>query len=322
MFKVIFNTPTIDGVCNVRLSYCAKEFDVGVRFLGVNNLQSRNNTILVHQTLSNGMRTLANFDGWWAEIIGCGKIIDINKYCVIIIDKNDIIYSVAEVNLFQIAQIEDAILSYFNIHQIYINLGASFGGACALAFSVTSNKKIEKTVIISYTHKAYVNQILYRNIITQILENSQNRDLAVKLIQKLNVIFYRNSSVWRDTSTTPSEYLKSLTNKLPQVSYEIFVKIIQLMCEFGISNDDCLEINSDIHLIYSSSDNMYLPQQVIEFYNILSSYNKFVVLHKLISDKGHDAFLVEQYKLSKIISQIIELGGNNERFESNYKTVL
>ncbi|RTL13150.1 MAG: hypothetical protein EKK54_01270 [Neisseriaceae bacterium] len=278
------------GICNVNF-----------RVLGSSSLL---NVILIHQTISNDMYTLSDSNGWWEGVVGYNQVLDLEKYTVFMISKLDVI-RIGITNFFEIAEIEDKILSSFGVEKIFLNIGGSFGGAGALSFSTISDKDIVHNIIISFTHQQYNHQVLYRRIILKIFNNAIDSNYAAKLIQQLNVLFYRSPIAWEELDLSVEIYLDKLNCKIPSVKSNDYISMINMLLEFEFSKTNIEGLKGKIHLVFSKNDNMYLKDHIEEFFHILTNMGKLSYLHELVSIKGHDAFLIEQNKLSKILSNII-----------------
>ena len=118
-----------------------------------------------------------------------------------------------------------------------------------------------------------------------------------KEIQLLSMYLSRNPMLFNHYLPSKDDevtlYLDKCVKKLPIVNMEIYNQILDMLNNFNISNE-MREIKGKVDILACDSDNYYLPHQQREFYEILKKANVDVTLNFISSNKGHDAFLLEE----------------------------
>ena len=75
------------------------------------------------------------------------------------------------------------------------------------------------------------------------------------------------------------------------------------------------KIKSNIHIVSIDSDYYFTLERDIYTYNLIKSVKQNIYHHIIQSVHGHDCFLIENEKMSKILSKILiePKNGNNTR---------
>tara|TARA_B100000614_G_C14328787_1_gene403776 strand:- start:378 stop:695 length:318 start_codon:yes stop_codon:yes gene_type:complete len=75
------------------------------------------------------------------------------------------------------------------------------------------------------------------------------------------------------------------------------------------------KIKSNIHIVSIDSDYYFTLERDIYTYNLIKSVKQNIYHHIIQSVHGHDGFLIENEKMSKILSKILieSKNGNNTR---------
>ena len=135
--------------------------------------------ILINHALT-GNSIVSGKDGWWTEIVGINKAIDLNKFTVLCINipgngfnEKDFNFSV-ELDLGDIAHIFIMVLDKLKISNLYAIIGGSIGGCLTWEMAAIKNDIAEKIIPVASDWKA--NDWLIANTFLQdrILENSKD----------------------------------------------------------------------------------------------------------------------------------------------------
>ena len=135
--------------------------------------------ILINHALT-GNSLVCGRNGWWSEIVGIDKAIDLNRYTVLCINipgngfnENNFDFSL-ELNLGDVAHLFIKVLEKLKISQLYAIIGGSIGGCLSWEMAAIKNDIADKIIPIASDWKA--NDWLLANTFLQdrILENSRD----------------------------------------------------------------------------------------------------------------------------------------------------
>ena len=135
--------------------------------------------ILINHALT-GNSLVCGKNGWWSEIVGIDKAIDLNEYTVLCINipgngfnENNFDHSI-EFNLGDIAHLFIKVLEKLKISKLYAIIGGSIGGCLSWEMIAIKNDIADKIIPIASDWKA--NDWLLANTFLQdrILENSRD----------------------------------------------------------------------------------------------------------------------------------------------------
>ena len=109
--------------------------------------------ILINHALT-GNSLVCGRNGWWNEIVGNDKAIDLNKYTVLCINipgngfnENNFDYSL-ELNLGDIAHLFIKVLEKLKISKLYAIIGGSIGGCLSWEMTAIKNDIADKLSLI------------------------------------------------------------------------------------------------------------------------------------------------------------------------------
>ena len=183
----------------------------------------KSNVILIHHALSTGSHVasheLNRLAGWWEQVVGSGKAIDTNKYCVICINNIGGCYgSIGPasinpetdqpyLNSFPILKFTDIgksqkiLLDYLGVKKLYAIIGSSVGAMTSLQMNFDFPNITERLLLISSCHKAYPANIANRHIQREVIQldrsyNNGNYHISpiegLKAARKLGFYTYRS----------------------------------------------------------------------------------------------------------------------------------
>jgi len=138
--------------------------------------------VLVNHALT-GNSNVSGENGWWNNLVGENKVIDVKKYSVIAFNipgngfdgKNEnLIQNYKKIISKDIAAVFWKGLEYFKINQLYAIIGGSLGGAIAWEMAFIKPKSIQYIIPIATNWK--VSDWIVGNVLVQdaILNNSIN----------------------------------------------------------------------------------------------------------------------------------------------------
>ena len=281
--------------------------------------------ILINHALT-GNSLVCGRNGWWNDIVGNDKAIDLNKYTVLCINipgngfnENNFDYSL-ELNLGDIAHLFIKVLEKLKISKLYAIIGGSIGGCLSWEMTAIKNDIADKIIPVASDWKA--NDWLLANTFLQdrILKNSSDpvgdarihAMLFYRTPESLNQRFSRSKNIEKGIYNIES-WLDHHSLKLNQrFSLNSYKFLNNLLRSTNIARDDSsLESKiksskSEIHIISVDSDIFFLPDEDRITTSRLKKRDVKIKNHIIESIHGHDAFLIETKQISDIFIKILK----------------
>ena len=281
--------------------------------------------ILINHALT-GNSLVCGRNGWWNEIVGNHKAIDLNKYTVLCINipgngfnENNFDYSL-ELNLGDIAHLFIKVLEKLKISKLYAIIGGSIGGCLLWEMTAIKNDIADKIIPVASDWKS--NDWLIANTFLQdrILKNSSDpvgdarihAMLFYRTPESLNQRFSRSKNIEKGIYNIES-WLDHHALKLNQrFSPNSYIFLNNLLRSTNIARDNLsLESKiksskSEIHIISVDSDIFFLPDEDRITTSRLKKQDVKIKNHIIESIHGHDAFLIETKQISDIFIKILE----------------
>ena len=279
--------------------------------------------VLVNHSLT-GDAHLTGKKGWWNEIIGSGKIIDTKRYTVLgfNIPGNGVMGqtfdSPEHFHTGDIAMLFLKALNVLNVKHLHALIGGSIGGGIAWEMSAISPKLCKYLIPIAADWKA--NDWITANTFLQkrILQNSKNPLEDARIHAMLT---YRTPQSFDSRFKRTKNYDKGLQNietwllyhgdKLAKrFSLKAYVMMNHLLASIDVEregrniNDIIKNINAEIHLVAIDSDLFFTPMEDKKTFELGKKIKKDIYYHEISSIHGHDAFLIENEKMVKILAKI------------------
>lgn len=289
--------------------------------------------IVVNHALT-GNSNVTGENGWWNELIGENKTIDINHFTIIAFnipgngfDKNpeNLISNYQDFTIRDIASIFWKGLFFLNVHQVFAAIGGSLGGAIAWEMAVLQPNKIQNLIPIATDWKATDWVVANVLIQDQILNNSENpigdarlhAMLLYRTPQSINQRFKRaQSNQVFHIENWLTNHGKKLKNRFQLQSYKLMNHLLKTN-DITRNRKDFLsvanEIKSAIHIISVDSDYFFIANENHETYHQLKMVKQNVFYNEIKSIHGHDAFLIEFNQLNEILEPIF-----NKQKQQNY----
>ena len=193
---------------------------------------ARDNAVLIFTGLSPSAHAASNTDdpsaGWWEDMVGPGKPVDINRYFVICVNslgscfgstgpasvdpETNALYRLS----FPILCVEDIanaashVLDALAVDTLHTVVGSSMGGMTALAFALMFPERTRRLVSISSAARSLPFSIALRSLQREIIrkdpdwqngqyELSSNGPISgMRLARKLGMITYRSAAEWAE----------------------------------------------------------------------------------------------------------------------------
>ncbi|MCM4157774.1 alpha/beta fold hydrolase [Gramella sp. AN32] len=282
--------------------------------------------ILVNHALTGNSLVTGN-DGWWKELIGKNKCIDIDQYCILAFNipgngfkghEDQFFENYKEFTLTDIAKIQAVALEKLEIEKLFAIIGGSIGGALAWELAVLKPEIAENIIPIAADYKATDWLLANCRIQDHILNNSSN---PVHDARMHAMTFYRTpQSLAQKFEGKRNEENRSyevenwllhhgekLKNRFTLPSYKLMNHLLTTIdISHGSGNhlEAAQNIKGDIHIVTVNSDLFFLAEENWNTYVELSLLKNNISIHEIKSIHGHDAFLIETDQLNQFLKPI------------------
>lgn len=282
--------------------------------------------VLVNHALT-GNSNLAGENGWWKELVGEGKVIDLGEYTVIGLnipgnaypDKTNLITSDYKTfTTYSIAELFWQALDRLSISHLYAVIGGSLGGAIAWEMAVIRPKSIDHLIPIATSIQA--SDWLIGNVLVQEMLLNQNikpvenaRMHAMLLYRTPESLMQKFNKTYVDSENqyAVESWLKyhgsALYKRYPLHAYKQMNYLLRTIGE-GLTEEAikefAVESTSYIHCIAIDSDYMFTIKEQKNIYKKIKKFKQNIDFHEVKSIHGHDAFLIEFEQLSSLLNKI------------------
>jgi homoserine O-acetyltransferase len=281
--------------------------------------------VLINHSLT-GDSNVAGQKGWWKELVGPEKTIDTNRFAVLSFNipgngiAGQFISTPKEFHTGDIASIFLKALEQLGVAKLYALIGGSIGGGIAWEMAALAPDLTDYLVPIASDWKA--NDWILANTFLQsrILENSNN-PLEDARIHAMLTYRTPQSFTYRFDRTVNEElgiynvesWLMHHGKKLAQrFDLKAYTLVNHLLSSINIERngenayDLIKKITAEIHLISIDSDLFFTPIEDQQTYQRVKPLKESIFYHELKSIHGHDAFLIEDEAMKKILSPLFK----------------
>lgn len=288
--------------------------------------------VLVFHALS-GNSEVAGPNGWWKEIVGEGKPIDLDHYSVLAFDMpgngfdgkpENLLHNFREFTLKDIAEIFKSALKKLGIKEIFAGIGGSIGGALAWELAALEPGLFQHIFPVATDYKSSEWLKALCKVQDQILNNSAE---PLKDARIHAMTFYRSPQSFKYKFGNPQinvenrkieDWLEFHGRKLEErfqlASYKLMNHLLTTI-DISNENEDVISvastIESGIHIITVNSDNFFLPDDNWDTYVNLSLIKNNISIHEIRSIHGHDAFLIEYFQLAEFLKPVFNINKTN-----------
>lgn len=311
-----------DGGCRcIQLRLCPK-YGEGSRQVAVRYQSSGapgDPVVLVQGGISADCRvsSTAGRAGWWADLVGTGKAIDLARYRVVSIDWIDAeALGSCSVSTEDQADALAGLLDALGIEQAHAFVGASYGAMVGLAFAARHASRLRQLVAIAGAHRPHPLATAQRVVQRRILElglASGCEQQALELARQLAFTSYRGSRELARRFGGAAEYQDGRF-RLPVEDWLTHVGRKGLE-GFSARRYHALSESIDLHdinpsrigvpatLIGFTSDRLVPLADLCELQRKLATA---ATLHAVESEYGHDGFLKESASLAPLLRDALE----------------
>lgn len=281
--------------------------------------------ILVHHALT-GNSDVAGKNGWWKELVGYDKVVDLNRYCVLCFNIPGNGYSIENqldacdlLNTRAVAKIFWQALFALEVFHVHAMIGGSLGGGIAWEMAFLDSEKVTHLIPIATDWKASDWLIAQVFIQEQILKHAEN---------PLKIARMHAMTLYRSAESFDEKFQKSYDNEIQEYAVEswlnhhgetlknrfslsAYLRMNHLLGSIGeelsISEIEDFAKNSSTHIHWISidSDLLFPLKQQLQHFEELKKDKENMNFYRIQSPHGHDAFLIEYAQLNQLLQQIL-----------------
>lgn len=274
--------------------------------------------VLVCHALT-GNSAVAGPEGWWAKLIGPGQTIDTTRYTILSIDIPGNEYAGSAplddpslLSVRDVARLWLLVLRELRVDHLYALIGPSLGGGIAWQIAALEPTLAEHLFPIATDYKASDWLLAQTEVQRLILDHS---DHPIHDARVHAMLTYRTpeSLIGRfEGKTTDSGlprvldwldyHCRTLEGRFSLSAYRVMTFLTSTI-HVADREIELARIASEIHIVAIDSDRLFpyfIARETIE--GLRCSSKERAELHTIVSDHGHDAFLIEYDQLCRIMS--------------------
>jgi len=279
--------------------------------------------VLVNHSLTGDSNVSGN-NGWWSEIIGPGMTIDTNHYSVLAFNipgngfQDSIIKNHNDFHSGDIARLFFEGLRILGVKNLYAIIGGSIGGSIVWEMGALYPNLSKHLIPVGSDWKAS-DWIIANTFLQKRILNNSSKPLEDARIHAMLTYRTPNSFDNRFNRTINDEnnmynvenwlihHGKKLNNRFKLEAYIFMnhllstVDITRTLMSF---EQIIKKIKSSIHLIAIDSDLYFFSYQDKLTFEKVKKSKKNIFYNEIKSIHGHDAFLIENVKMSNILKPI------------------
>lgn len=288
--------------------------------------------VLVNHALT-GNADVGGPDGWWASLVGNGKRIDTLAYTVLSFnipgnghdDKpENLVQDYWHYSIRDVAALFWQGLDRLCVDSLFAIIGGSLGGNVAWEMAAQQPKRIYHLIPVAAHWKA--TDWVVANVLVQdrILNNSDNpvedaRLHAMLLYRTPESLAARFQGKAGDGKFAVEEWLSGhgtkLRNRFRLSSYKLMnhlLKTSDITRGTGDLQAVLSGFNGSVHIVAVNTDYFYTAAESRKTAQALSVFLPDTYYHELHSIHGHDGFLMETGKLSRVLGAVFGLVGKEQ----------
>ncbi len=306
--------------------------------------------ILINHALT-GNAVVIGENGWWNDLIGIDKTIDIRKYTIVSFNVPgngfDVhtIENYLDFNARDIARVFLEGLRFLEIKRLFALIGGSVGGGIGWEMVALAPKITLNFIPIATDWKStdwliancYLQEKILNNSSKPIEDARIHAMLCYRTPESFKEKFQRTSTASFESFQVES-WLNHHGEKLQQrFQLSAYKMMNQLLKTIDITRNRASfetiisEIEADIHIIGINSDLFFTANENRETYHEIRKFKDNVFYSEIDSQHGHDAFLMEYEQLDNLLEvvfknkkkmKILKFGGKSLTNGEGINTVL
>lgn len=262
--------------------------------------------------------------GWWEWMVGVERPLDLRTHQVLSLDylggRGDTTGMPEEgegplLTPRDQADVLAAVTSALRVEPLCGLIGASFGGAVALAFAARHPEKVRKTLVIGAAHRSHplatALRVIQRRIVRDAVAQGREEE-GLALARALAMTTYRSDVEFEERFAGPP-VVDGTELRFPVEDYidhhgRTFAgrftadQFRRLSQSSDLHHVDPREVRSPVTLVSTDPDMLAPPWQMEALARELGEGHELV---RVSSKHGHDAFLTDEKAFSRIVSDFI-----------------
>lgn len=282
--------------------------------------------VVVNHALTGNSNVTSN-EGWWNELIGENKTIDLNCYTVIAFNipgngfdglPENLIENYQDFTARDIARIFWEGLFFLKVNEIFALIGGSLGGGIAWEMANLEPYKIQNLIPIATDWKA-TDWVIANVLVQDKLLNHSANPIADARIHAM--LLYRTPESLKHKFNREKQFGSNvfqienwlinhgdkLKKRFQLSSYKLMNHLLKTIDITNKTQDvikTISKISANIHIVSVNTDLFFIAKENRETYEELKNIKSNIFYHEIKSIHGHDAFLIEYEQLSAFLKPI------------------
>ncbi|TRX38992.1 bifunctional aspartate kinase/homoserine dehydrogenase I [Flavobacterium restrictum] len=281
--------------------------------------------ILINHALTGNSQVIGE-NGWWNDLIGVDKTIDIRKYTILSFNVPGNGFDVhtmekyLDFNARDIARIFLEGIRFLNIERVFALIGGSVGGGIAWEMVALAPKITQNFIPIATDWKSTDWLIANCYLQEQILTNSRkpiedariHAMLCYRTPESFKEKFQRNTNDQLESFKVESwlnHHGEKLQKRFQLSAYKMMnqlLKTIDVTRNRTSFESIIAQIDADIYIIGINSDLFFTANENRETYYEIKKFKNNVFYSEIDSQHGHDAFLMEYEQLDNLLEVVFK----------------
>lgn len=281
--------------------------------------------VLINHALTGNSQVVGE-NGWWNDLIGENKTIDIQKYTIVSFNvpgngfDAHTIDNYLDFNSRDIARIFLEGIRFLKINRLFALIGGSVGGGIAWEMVALEPKITENFIPIATDWKSTDWLIANCYLQEQILNNSRkpiedariHAMLCYRTPESFKEKFQRNTNDQLESFKVESwlnHHGEKLQKRFQLSAYKMMnqlLKTIDITRNRTSFESIIVEVNANIYIIGINSDLFFTANENRETYNEIKKFKNNVFYSEIDSQHGHDAFLMEYDQLNNLLEVVFK----------------
>lgn len=274
--------------------------------------------------------TGAGAAGWWQEMVGPGRAIDVRRHTVIGLDflggaggsTGASAPDFPRVTTQDQARLVAAVLNHLGIRRAATVVGSSYGGMVALAFGALFGDRADRLLVISAAHESHPMATALRSLQRRAVRLGLGTDRlheGMAIARGLAMTTYRTAGEFaerfggapEDTPAGPRFPVEAYLEHHGDLFSRRFSpwSFLCLSESIDLHRVDPTRVETPATLVSVDGDTLVPPWQMRA---LAAGMRPGATLTEIQSDFGHDAFLKEVGAISEIIRTTLAQGGDHE----------
>ncbi len=253
--------------------------------------------------------------GWWDDIVGMHRAIDLNTYRVLSMDYLTDFQCRDEgyvaISTEDQADALTAVLDVVGIERVHAFVGASYGAMVGLAFAALHPRRLTRLIAISGADRPHPMATAFRSIQRDIIRKGLDSDAPrehLALARALGLVTYSSHQDFEARFSESPRYLdgqwsfqvaKYLRDKARRFASRVTPQAyLRLSESLDLHQVDPARIRVPVTLVAVHPDQVVPMEQMRALARMLGTYGRLIEFE---SCYGHDAFLKEPRRLSPLL---------------------